>query len=87
MKHWAVTIIQFSMFAILLFVLFNNSINWYPYFSECTNVRLHTTSIYVISSIGASVIMGIIGFKFFLYKSNKNNFNYFFIYVKIVIIY
>ncbi|MGC2426265.1 MAG: hypothetical protein WA421_04460 [Nitrososphaeraceae archaeon] len=75
MMHWAVTIIQFSMFAILLFVLFNNSINCYSYFSECTNVRLHTTSIYVISSIGASVIMGIISFKFFSwYKSNKRNF-------------
>ncbi|MGC2385162.1 MAG: HAMP domain-containing sensor histidine kinase [Nitrososphaeraceae archaeon] len=73
--HWAVTIIQFSMFTILLFVLFNNSINCYPYFSECTNVRLQTTSVYVIASIGASVIMGIISFKFFSwYKLNKRNF-------------
>ena len=63
------------MFTILLFVLFNNSINCYPYFSECTNVRLQTTSVYVIASIGASVIMGIISFKFFSwYKLNKRNF-------------
>jgi signal transduction histidine kinase len=73
--HWAVTIIQFSMFAILLFMLFNNSINCYSYFSECTNVRLQTTSVYVIASIGASAIMGIISFKFFSwYKLNKRNF-------------
>ncbi|HYZ49302.1 MAG TPA: hypothetical protein VE593_00335, partial [Nitrososphaeraceae archaeon] len=73
--HWAVIIIQFSLFAILLFVLFNNSINCYQYFSKCTNVRAETTSVYVISSIVASVIMGIVSFKFFSwYKLNKRNF-------------
>jgi signal transduction histidine kinase len=73
--HWAVITIQFSLFAILLFILFNNSINCYQYFSKCTNVRLQTTSVYVISSIGASVIMGIVSFKFFSwYKLNKRNF-------------
>ncbi|HEY7571930.1 MAG TPA: HAMP domain-containing sensor histidine kinase [Nitrososphaeraceae archaeon] len=73
--HWAVTIVQFSMFAILLYVLVNNTVNCYSYFSECTNVRPQTTSVYVITSIGASVIMGIIGFKFFSwYKINKRNF-------------
>jgi hypothetical protein len=73
--HWAVIIIQFSLFAILLFVLFNNGINCYQYFSKCTNIRLETTSVYVISSIVASVIMGIVSFKFFSwYKLNKRNF-------------
>jgi signal transduction histidine kinase len=73
--HWTVTIIQFSMFAILLYVLANNSVYCNSYFSECTNVRLQTTSVYVITSIGASVIMGIISFKFFSwYKINKRNF-------------
>jgi signal transduction histidine kinase len=73
--HWAVITLQFSLFAILLFVLFNNSINCYQYFSKCTNVRNETTSVYVISSIGASVIMGIVSFKFFSwYKLNKRNF-------------
>ena len=73
--HWAVITIQFPLFAILLFVLFNNSINCYQYFSKCTNVRLETTSVYVISSIAASVIMGIVSFKFFSwYKLNKRNF-------------
>ena len=73
--NWTVTIIQFSMFAILLYVLSNNSVYCYSYFSECTNVRLQTTSVYIITSIGASVIMGIISFKFFSwYKINKRNF-------------
>jgi signal transduction histidine kinase len=73
--HWAVITIQFSLFAILLFVLFNNSINCYQYFSKCTNVRAETTSVYVISSIAASVIMGIVSSKFFSwYKLNKRNF-------------
>ena len=33
--HWTVTIIQFSMFAILFYVLANNSVYCYSYFSEC----------------------------------------------------
>jgi signal transduction histidine kinase len=75
MMYLAVMIIQFSLFAILLFVLFNNSINCHDYFSKCTNVRLQTNSVYVISSIAASVIMGIVSFKFFSwYKLNKRNF-------------
>lgn len=73
--HWTVTVIQFTLFAILLFVLFNNSINCLEYFSKCTNVRTETTLVYVISSIAASIIMGIISFKFFSwYKLNKRNF-------------
>jgi hypothetical protein len=38
--HLAVTIIQFFLFAVLLFVLFNNGINCYGFFSKCINVRL-----------------------------------------------
>ena len=73
--HWTITVIQFSLFAILLFVLFNNSINCLAYFSKCTNVRTETTLVYVISSIAASIIMGIISFKFFSwYKINKRNY-------------
>lgn len=74
MMHWSVTIIQFSLFVILLYILFNNSINCYQYFSKCTNVRFESTSVYVISSIASSIIMGIVSFKFFSwYKSNKSN--------------
>ena len=73
--HWTITVIQFSLFAILLFVLFNNSINCFDYFSKCTDVRTETTLVYVISSIAASIIMGIISFKFFSwYKISKRNF-------------
>jgi hypothetical protein len=73
--HWTVTAIQFSLFVILLSVLFNNSINCFDYFSKCTNVRTETTLVYVISTIAASIIMGIISFKFFSwYSINKRNF-------------
>src|ERR687891_1444259 len=73
--HWTVTIIQFSIFAILLFVLYNNNIHCLDYFSKCTNVRTQTTLVYIISSVAASIIMGIISFKFFSwYKLNKRNF-------------
>src|SRR5215212_7498798 len=74
MMHWSVTITQFSLFVILLYILFNNTINCSQYFSKCTNVRFESTSVYVISSIAASVIMGTVSFKFFSwYKSNKSN--------------
>ncbi len=63
--HWSAVAIQFFLFAILLFVLYNNSIICYDYFSKCTNVRGDTTLVYVISSIAASVILGIVSFKFF----------------------
>ena len=73
--HWSVAIIQFSLFLILLFILFNNVINCYQYFSKCTNVRFESTLVYVVSSIAASIIMGIASFKFFSwYRSNKANF-------------
>src|ERR671931_76557 len=72
--HLAVTIIQFFLFAVLLFVLFNNGINCYGFFSKCINVRFETSLVYIISSIAASVIMGIMSFKFFSwYKLNKGN--------------
>src|ERR671921_664729 len=73
--HWTVTIIQFSIFAILLFALYNNNIHCLDYFSKCTNVRTQTSLVYIISSVAASIIMGIISFKFFSwYKLNKRNF-------------
>ena len=50
--HWAVTIVQFSMFAILLYVLVNNTVNCYSYFSACTTVIPQSTSFYVVTLIG-----------------------------------
>ena len=73
--HWTVTVIQFSLFAILLFVLFNDSINCFDYFTKCTSIRTETTLGYVICLVATSIIMGIISFKFFSwYKLNKRNF-------------
>jgi hypothetical protein len=63
--HWIVTVIQFFIFAILLFVLYNNSTNCLDYFSECTNVRTEMTFGYVICLIATSIIMAIMSFKFF----------------------
>jgi signal transduction histidine kinase len=73
--HWSVVVIQFFLFAVLLLVLYNNSMICFEYFSKCTNVRGETTLVYVVSSIAASVILGIVSFKFFSwYVKNKRNF-------------
>jgi signal transduction histidine kinase len=71
----AVTIIQFSLFGILLFVIYNNSINCHDYFNLCNSSRIASTSVYAISSIAATIIIGLISFKFFSwYKVNNRNF-------------
>jgi signal transduction histidine kinase len=73
--HWGVTVTQFSLFGILLFVIYDNIINCPSYFSLCNTSRLPITSVYAISTIGASIIMGFLALKFFSrYKSNKRNF-------------
>ena len=72
--HWTVTISQFFLFGVLLFILYNNSVNCFDYISKCTNVRPQTTLVYLIGTIVASVVMGIMSFKFFSwYKLNKRN--------------
>jgi hypothetical protein len=65
--HWTVTIVQFSLLGILLFIVFSNS----P-----TSTRFLSHSVFMLSSILATIIMGIIAFKFFSwYKlSNYKNF-------------
>jgi hypothetical protein len=71
----AVTITQFSLFGILLFVIYNNSVNCHDYFNLCNSNRIASTSVYAISSIAATIIMGLISFKFFSwYKVNNRNF-------------
>ncbi|MDP9288613.1 MAG: hypothetical protein M3P08_10495 [Thermoproteota archaeon] len=60
--YWAVTIIQFCLLAILIFVIFNNS------------SRIPVLSVYLISSSSALSIIGIISFKFFSwYSRGKRN--------------
>ena len=54
--HWTVTIVQFSLLGILLFILFSNS----P-----TSTRFLSHSVFMVSSILATIIMGIIAIKFF----------------------
>jgi hypothetical protein len=61
--HWTVTIIQFSLFAILLFVLFSNTTGFL------------SPAVFAVSSIAACVVLGIISFKFFSWYKLSNNKN------------
>jgi hypothetical protein len=73
--YWTVTVTQFSLLGILLLVIYNNSINCHDYFMFCSSARYLSTTVYATSSILATIIMGIISFKFFTwYKQNKRNF-------------
>lgn len=75
--YLTITIIQFSLLGILLFMIYNNIISCHDYFSLCTNSysRISVTSVYAISSIAATIIMGLMSFKFFSwYRSNTRNF-------------
>jgi hypothetical protein len=56
LMHWTVMVVQFSLFGILLFVLFSNS----P-----TNTRFLSHTVFAVSSAIATVTMGVISFKFF----------------------
>lgn len=62
--HWTVTIIQFSLLGILLFILFSNTTGFF------------SLLVFAVSSILDTIVMGIISFKFFAwYKlSNSKNF-------------
>jgi len=67
-------IAQFSILGILLYLIYNNSVNCHGYFTFCNAPRFSTVSVAVISSLLASIILGIISFKFFSwYKLNKRN--------------
>jgi hypothetical protein len=62
--HWTVTIIQFSLLDILLFIFFSNTTGFL------------SPLVFAVSSILATIVMGVIAFKFFTwYKlSNSKNF-------------
>jgi hypothetical protein len=62
--HWTVTIIQFSLFAILLLVLFSNTTGFL------------SPSVFAASSITACAILGVISFKFFSWYKLSNNKNF-----------
>jgi len=58
----------------LLYLIFNNSVNCHDYFTFCNAPRFSTVSVALISATIASIILGIISFKFFSwYKLNKRN--------------
>jgi hypothetical protein len=60
---WTITIVQFGLLGLLLMVLFSNSPSSTRYLSH---------SVFAISSILATIIIGIISFKFFSwYKSSE----------------
>jgi hypothetical protein len=71
LMQWTVTIVQFALLGFLLFVLFSEL--FYGIYNS--NTRVFTTTVFTVSSISATVVMGIIAFKFFSwYKlSNKKN--------------
>ena len=72
--HWTVMITQFSLLGILLYVIYNNSVNCHDYFTFCNAPTFSTGSVAAISAVLSSIILGIISFKFFSwYKLNKRN--------------
>jgi hypothetical protein len=61
--HWTVMIVQFSLFVILLIVLFSNTTGFL------------SPLVFAVSSIVATIIMGVISFKFFSWYKLSNNKN------------
>jgi signal transduction histidine kinase len=72
--HWAATIIQFILLAIMVIIIFYNSAYCYSYFSFC-NTPLSTVSLTAIASAAASVILGYFSYRFLAwYKTSNRNF-------------
>ncbi len=70
-----VSVIQFSLFGILLFILYNNITNCPEYFTVCSGTEHLVIAFNAIASLTTAAIMGIISFKFFTwYKLHKRNF-------------
>jgi signal transduction histidine kinase len=71
--HWAATIVQFVLLAIMAVVIFYNSAYCYNYFSYC-NTPVATVSLTAIASAAASVILGLFSYRFLSWykKSNRN---------------
>ncbi|WP_458720010.1 hypothetical protein [Candidatus Nitrosocosmicus sp. R] len=73
--HIMVSIIQFSLFGILLFILYTNITNCPEYFTVCSGTEHLVIAFNAIASLTTAAIMGIISFKFFTwYKLHKRNF-------------
>lgn len=73
--HIMVSVIQFSLFGILLFILYTNITNCPEYFTVCSGTEHLVIAFNAIASLTTAAIMGIISFKFFTwYKLHKRNF-------------
>ena len=73
--HWGVTAVQILLFGLLMFAISNNALSCSGYFNFCTSSLLQTNSVYLISAITASIILGIMSFKFLSwYRLNRRNF-------------
>jgi hypothetical protein len=72
--YFGVVVIQFSLLAILISIIVDNSLSCPKYVSLCMATRPLATSINVIASTGAGIILGVISFKFFSWfrTSNRN---------------
>jgi signal transduction histidine kinase len=71
--HWAVTIIQFVLLAIMVVVIFYNSVYCYNYFSFC-NTPLSTVLMTAVASASASAILGFFSYRFLSwYKTSNRN--------------
>ena len=73
--HTTVILVQFSLLGILLYILYNNLTHCKGYFSLCNGTEPLTFSLNATASITATILLGILAFKFFSwYISNKRNF-------------
>lgn len=71
--HWVVTIIQFVLLAIMVAVIFYNSVYCYNYFSFC-NTPLSTVLMTAVASASASAILGFFSYRFLSwYKTSNRN--------------
>ena len=59
--HWTVVVIQFSLLGILLFILFSNKSHHFL-----------SPTVFAVSSIASSIVIGLIAFKFFSWFKLSN---------------
>lgn len=63
--HLFVSIVQYSLLGILLFVIYDNTTNCYNFFNYCTHSRLEATSVNAIASLTSSIVLGLFSYQFF----------------------
>src|SRR5215467_8427059 len=63
--HLFVSIVQYSLLGILLFVIYDNTTNCYDFFNYCMHSRLEATSVNAIASLASSIVLGLFSYQFF----------------------